>query len=162
MKNLSTKTTFVLICLLTILSCSDDESESVPKCLETNITVLIDGELQTFYAISRGISLTSNGYELVLGFYSSDEILLETQDIIIFLPYKKTGEHIIDSLYFKQYKNTTNFEGVIVNNELQSDVTINTNSCFSGAFKGKLNDGIKDITIESIQVNYLYDAPFDN
>jgi hypothetical protein len=54
---------FIMLSLI-VMSCSGDES--TPKCQETNIVVSINGELLTFEAISRGISLTSDGYELTL------------------------------------------------------------------------------------------------
>lgn len=158
MTNYKIVTRFFPLLLLITMSCSDNES--VQKCQETNITILIDGELQTFEPISRGILLTSNGYELTLGFYRRVESPLVEQNILITLPYKKTGKNIIENLFYTQYKNSIYFEGDIINDELQSNVTKNTNSCFSTTFNGKLNDGIQDIIIESIQVSYQYDEPF--
>jgi hypothetical protein len=141
------------------LSCSDDEN--IQKCQETNITVSINGELLTFDAISRGIVLTSKGYELTLGFYRRDEVPLREQNILITLRYKKTGKNIIENLFYTQYQNSIYFEGNIAQEELQSDVTKNTRSCFSTALSGSLNDGTQDIMIESVNFSYLYDEPFD-
>ena len=148
---------FIILSII-VMSCSDNES--TPKCQETNITVLIDGELLTFQAISRGISSTSDGYELTLGFYRRDEIPLREQNILITLRYKKTGKNIIENLFYTQYKNSIYFEGNITQDDLQSDVIRNTSSCFSTTLSGSLNDGTQDIMIESVNFSYLYDEPF--
>ena len=141
------------------MSCSDDDT--IQKCQETNITVSINGDLLTFEPISRGIVLTSDGYELTLGFHRRDEVPLLVQNIIITLRYKKTGKNLIENLFYTQSKNLIHFEGNIAQDKLQSNVTINTRSCFSATLSGSLNDGTQDIAIESINFNYLYEEPFD-
>jgi hypothetical protein len=145
--------------LFIVTSCSDNEISN--KCEQTNITILIDGELLTFEAISRGILLTSNGYKLTVGFNRRVESPLVEQNILITLPYKKTGKNIIKNFFYSQYKNSVYFEGDFINGELQSNVTKNSKSCFSTTFNGKLNNGTQDIVIESVKVSYQYQEPFD-
>jgi hypothetical protein len=46
-----------LLLLLTVLSLSCSKEDNNDVCLETNISMVINGELQTFQATGRGIDL---------------------------------------------------------------------------------------------------------
>ena len=49
------------------MGCSKDDEHQV--CREPNITMIVDGELQTFQALGYGIDLEGNGHRLELYFH---------------------------------------------------------------------------------------------
>ena len=159
MKKTTISITIALLLLVTFISCSKDNDE--PVCLETNITMKINGELQNFQAIGRGIDLRQNDYELSINLDRRSDSPFREQTFYISLPYKKTGINIFEKIIYHQYINNTLFEGDFVNGELQSKVITNTNKCFYATFSGKLNDGNQEVNITEGSISYQYESPFD-
>lgn len=162
MKNkISIISVFLLVFCFVFSSCSDDNSE--PPCLETNVSMVINGELQNFYVLGRGIDLRQNGYELSLSFdRRNNEIPLREQGISIVLPYKKTGANLIESFYYHQYFDGVSFDGDFIDGEFESEVFVNRNTCFYATFSGKLNNGNQEIVITDGIISVEYDPPFEN
>lgn len=151
---------FLVILLLTFFSCSKDDD--VQKCMETNVVMTINGDEQSFQALGRGISLRPEGYELSLSFYRSTDNPLKEQNIVLILPYKKTGKNIIQHIYYSEYMNGEFFEGDFVNDELQMNVIKNTALCFYATFSGVLMKEGEEIVIENGIISYLYEDSFDD
>ena len=149
---------YVFIFLL-FVGCSKDDEPQV--CRETKVTMLINGELQTFEAIGRGIDLEENGYRLHLNFGSYEINPLVEYSFSIVLRYKKTGENIIEKVNYNQYVNNTGFSATLNQNEIQSYVETNTSWCFNGTFSGTFNDGNQQITISDAKISYTYNESFD-
>ncbi len=151
----------VLIILLSIVftACSDDDKG--PVCLETNITMKINGESQSFEASGYGIILTQNGYILDIhsGRYSNTPY--SEQSFSILLPYKKTGVNVIEQFIYHQYMDNISFDGDFMNGEFESNVITNNKSCFYATFSGKLNDGNQEVIITEGKLSYKYENPFD-
>ena len=159
MKNTTYKTilTFLIVCLF---SCSnDDDKEQV--CLETNVTMNVNGESQSFQAIGRGIDLRENGYELHLNLDRRSNDPFREQGIAIILPYKKIGENIIEQFIYHQYIDGIAFDGDFLDGEFESNVITNTSKCFYATFSGVLNDGNQEVIITNGSLSYEYEEPFD-
>ena len=155
------------IYLLSFFSClllqSCDKDDKVPDCIATNVSMIVNGELQTFQALGRGIDLTNDGYVLSLNLdRRNNEILLREQTFYIQLPYKKTGKNIIKNCDYHQYVNGISLDGDLVNSDFQSDVIINRNTCFYATFSAKLKDGNKEVIITDGKISYTYENPFED
>jgi len=143
------------------ISCSVDENAQ--NCLETSVTMVVNGEMQTFEANAYGVDLNGNqGYTLQINLYRGSNNPFREQGIVILLPYKKTGENVIKNFNYHQYINGVAFNGDFINGEFQSKVITNSNSCFYATFSGKLNDGNQEVIITDGKVSYQYETPFDD
>lgn len=152
----------ILLFLLTLglTSCSkDDDSQQV--CMETSVTMTVNGELQEFQALGRGIDLRQNGYLLQLNLDRRSTDRSREQTMVIRLPYKKTGENIIEEFLYRQYINGISFSGDLINEDFQSHVTTNTRNCFYATFSGKISDGNQEVIFSDGIVSFKYEPPFD-
>ena len=159
MKNFLSITLLCIFLSVNFYSCSDDDKEIV--CSQTNVTITINDEVKNFQAIGRGIDLRANGYELQINLYRSESDPFIEESISIKLPYKRTGENIIEQFQYNQYMNGVFFSGDFLNGEFQSNVISNTNKCFSATFSGVLSDDNQEVIITDGQITYQYDEPFD-
>lgn len=150
---------FFLVSILTIFSCSKDDDGQA--CMQTNTTLTVNGEVQSFQAIGRGISLRPNGYELSLNFYRNATDSSGDQNIALILPYKKTGKNSVEHFYYSQYLDQSYFQGDFTEGDFQINVLKNTSECFYATFSGKLTDGENQITIEQGTISYTYEESFD-
>lgn len=152
-----------LSAIITFSSCNKDDGDKdeTASCQETEITMKVNGELLTFYAYGRGLDLRADDYELSLNFGRDQQNPVEEQRLNLYLPYKATGENIIEQFQYSQYINKTFFSGDFVNGELQSKVITNTENCFRMTFSGKLSDGTQEVVITEGKISYTYDEPFD-
>lgn len=96
--NLLTLITLFAI-VFTTSSCSNDDDDNQP-CYATDVTMTINGEVQSFQAIGRGIDIREDGYELHLNFYRSSSNPFSEQNITIKLPYKARGENIFEAFLY--------------------------------------------------------------
>lgn len=160
MKKITYKTilTLLIVCLF---SCSNDD-DNEQDCMETNVTMNVNGESQSFQAIGRGIDLRENGYELSLNLDRRSNDPFREQGITIILPYKKNGENIIEQFIYHQYIDGISFDGDFLNGEFESNVITNTSKCFSATFSGVLNDGNQEVIITNGNLSYEYEEPFDD
>lgn len=159
-----------IICLLLILpnffilsSCSeDDETETCPQT--ENISMKINGELKQFEISGWGIDLNNNKPGHTLSIQIFNGVINPRQDsysITLKLPYKKTGTNSIEELNYFRVQNASSYEGNLVLGQLQSEVTVNKNTCFSATFSGRaIIDGNEIIITEGI-INHIYKDPFD-
>lgn len=151
---------FLFISIL-FLSCSNDDKSQ--PCMVTNVSMLVNGELQTFQALGRGIDLNADGsYTLQLKFYTSSNDPFREQSISLILPYKKTGTNVIDNFIYHQYIDGVSFDGDFLNGTFQSKVITNRKTCFYATFSGTINDGNQEVIITDGKVSYEYEIPFDN
>lgn len=154
--NLSLRLLFLFFPIL-FLSCSDDDSPR--PCEVTEISMKVNGELQIFESIGRGIDLRPNGYVLQLNFYRNSEDV--EQNLVLRMPYKKTSHNVIDELLFTQFKDGDYIEGDLVNNDFHSKVLINRSTCFYATFSGQLDNDGEQIVITDGKLSWEYDEPFD-
>ncbi|MDR6763879.1 hypothetical protein J2Y38_004103 [Flavobacterium sp. 2755] len=155
---------FFSLLAIVAFSCNkdDDNKERALDCQPTNISMKINGELQTFQAIGYGIDLISEGYVLHLNGARRSNDPLKEQGIAIILPYKKTGQNVIKNFFYHQYINEVSFDGDFTEGEFQCNVKINRKSCFLATFSGKLSDGKQEVIITDGIISYQYEDPFDN
>jgi len=151
---------FLLIITL-LFSCNNDDTEET-VCSGTHITLTINGEKQYFQAVGRGITLTNNGYVLEINLHRSIGYLTSySEQIYLSLPYKQTGENIIEEFkYLKQAQNEV-IQGDFLDYTFNSFVTTNTATCFEASFSGVLNDGVNEVIITDGYIRYKYEDPFD-
>lgn len=160
MKKIIQETIILNLIIVSLFSCAnDDKNEQI--CLETNVTMTVNGESQSFQAIGRGIDLRENGYELQLNLDRRSNDPLREQGIAIILPYKKTGKNIIKQFIYHQYIDRISFDGDFKTGEFESNVITNTNKCFYATFSGTLNDGNQKVIITEGKLSYQYETPFD-
>ena len=155
------KKVLVIFLLISIISCSSDDNEVEEVCMETNVTMTIDGEIQNFQAVGRGISLRSNGYELSINLDRRSNNPFREQGVAIILPYKKTGENIIEKFIYHQYIENIAFDGDFIDGTLYSSVITNTNKCIHITFHGSLVVDNQEVIIENGDLSYKYEDPFD-
>jgi hypothetical protein len=153
---------FFISVIVLLSSCSKDDSKSDENasCQETKITMLVNGESQSFHAYGRGIDIRSDGYELSLNFGREEQNPYQEQSIVLHLPYKATGQNIIEQFIYSQYKDNTLFRGDFLEGELQSNVITNTKNCFRMTFSGKLSDANQEVVITEGKISYTYEEPF--
>ena len=132
------------------------------NCQPTNISMVVNGKPQTFQALGYGIDLRSEGYVLHLNGDRRSSDPLREQGIAIILPYKKTGENVIEKFIYHQYIDNIAFDGDFTDEEFKCNVMINRNSCFFATFSGKLNNGNQEVIITDGIISYQYNEPFDN
>ena len=151
-----------LIIAFTLSSCSDDDEKKPEPCLATNVTMVVNGELQSFQAQGRGIDAMQDGYRLSINLDRRSNDPYREQTIYIILPYKKTGQNIIQEFHYRQYINGVAFEGDFLDGTFECNIITNRNTCFYATFSGKLNDGNQEIIITGGKLSYQYETPFDN
>lgn len=152
----------MLLLTLLSLSCSKEDNNNV--CLETNVSMVINGELQTFQTTGRGIDLNpgGNGHTLRIWLYRGTSNPLVEQSILIILPYKKTGNNILENFMYNQYAIGTTFDGDFSNGTIESKVITNSRTCFYATFSGTFNDGNQEFVITDGKLSYQYETPFEN
>lgn len=153
-----------LFCLFLFNSCS--EEEEVQLCPQTeNISMKINGQEMEFTAMGWGIDLDRDDTGHTLHVQIFNGTLYPQQDswsLTLFLPYKKTGNNIIEKIHYFRVPNATPIEGYFYPGDLQSKVTINTSNCISLTFSGRIViDGNETIITEGI-IDHVYPYPFDN
>lgn len=150
----------LIILLITFNACSSDD-DNVPVCYDTNPVITINGQVQAFQAIGRGIDIRPIGYELSINLDRRHNMPYREQSVSIKLPYKQTGENIIEAFNYSQYIDDISFSGDFLDGEFQSNVITNTNECIYATFSGVLSDGNQEITITNGILKYTYQNPFD-
>lgn len=151
--------------LIILNSCSDDDDD-VQTCPQTEVaTMKINGELMQFDIFGRGIDSNNDGSGHTLSLYLVTGVYQPQQDtyaITLILPYKKTGTNIIEAFNYFRVQNATSEESnFIVQGELESNVILNTNTCFSATFSGSSIVNGTEIIITEGTIQHVYDDPFD-
>ena len=149
---------FIFIIFL-LVGCSKDEDPQV--CRDPSITMIVNGELQTFQVSGYGIDLEQNGHRLQLYFQRSQAEPYFEQSGFITLRFKKTGENIIEKINWHQYKLGDNFDAELSQPDIQSNVETNTEWCFYGTFSGTFDDGNQQITVSDAKLSYIYNEPMN-
>ncbi len=155
------QTLLLAICITLAVACSKEDNET-NACRPTNVTMKVNGELQSFQAMGRGIDMGGSGYTLSLVLDRREMDTFREQGVAISLPYKKTGDHVIEHFNYHQYINSTSFDGDFINGDFTSKVITNTRTCFYAEFSGKLSDGNQEVIITEGKLSYEYEEPFDN
>jgi hypothetical protein len=150
---------FFSLCI-SLTTCKKDDA--TPACQETDVTMTINGEKQTFQATGRGIDMMGSGYRLSINLDRRDDNPFRQQTAVIYLPYKKTGKNVIQHFIYSQYINNVPFDGDFTDGEFECDVITNTRFCIYATFSGKLNDGNQEVMITDGKLSYQYETPFDN
>jgi hypothetical protein len=95
--------------------------------------------------------------QIVAGVFSPSQ---DSYSISLKLPYKKTGNNIIEEFYYFRVQNTTALEAYFVPGEFQSNVTVNTKNCISLTFSGSAIIDGNEIFISEGIINHVYSDPF--
>lgn len=153
----------IFVSLPILNCCSDDDSQTCPQ---TEIASMeINDELKQFDINGWGIDLDNDGTGHTLSLWLMTGVLQPQQDtyaITIKLPYKQTGNNTIEELnYFRVQNGTSSEIDFVAQGELESNVIINTNSCFSATFSGSVLLNGNEIIIEDGIVEHIYDEPFE-
>lgn len=154
----------LFVSFLLLNSCSKND-EALPCPQTENISIKINGEEMQFQIMGWGIDLDRDGSGHTLSLMVVNGVFSPAQDsysITLKLPYKTTGENIIEELRYFRVQNASSVEGVLAPANLQSRVNVNTNTCISLSFSGSaVIDGI-EIVISNGIINHVYADPFDN
>lgn len=148
-----------------ILNCCSDSDDS-QTCPQTEIASMeIDNKQKQFDINGWGIDLDNDGTGHTLSLWLMTGVLQPQQDtysIIIKLPFKQTGNNIIEEFNYFSVQNGTSSEiNFVDQGELVSNIMVNTNSCFSATFSGSVMLNGNEIFIEDGIVEHIYDEPFD-
>jgi hypothetical protein len=166
---MKTKNQNIIFLIITILfiSCSNDEKskkndEDTQNCKEINISMVVNGEKQTYYVNQSGISLNSDGgYTLEIKMDRQENSDLRgKQGIDIILPYKKIGVNVIKNFIYHHYTDNFRIDGDFVTGEFQSVVVTNKNTCFYATFSGKLKNGNQEVIVTDGSISYQYYPSF--
>ncbi len=156
---------FILTGLILLNSCSSDDDNSNPCPQSEIISMKINGELKQFEVNGWGIDLDNDGSGHTLSLWLFTGVLQPQQDsyaITLKLPYKNTGTNIIEEfIYFRVQNGTSAESDFVIEGELESNVVVNTNSCFSATFSGSAIVNGNEIVITDGIVEHIYDEPFD-
>lgn len=151
--------------LIILNSCSNDDDNNNACPQSKTIAMKINGELKQFEVNGRGIDLDNDGSGYTLSLWLFTGVLQPQQDsyaITLKLPYKSTGGNIIEEFNYFRTQNGTSVESdFVAQGELESNVIVNTNSCFSATFSGSAIVNGNEIVITNGIVEYIYDDPFD-
>lgn len=151
---------FVII-LFSLISCSNDDSVQ-QVCLENTADLKINGESQSFSVEGYGINSRENGHVLFLNLARRTNDPYIEQFINIRLPFKMTGNNIIEQFAYRQISiDGVLFNGNYVNGEFESRVITNTDNCFYATFSGKISGGNQEIIITDCIISREYRTPFD-
>ncbi len=162
MKKLN-KILIVFFSLFILISCS--EEEKMPNCsLVEKISMKINGELKEFEYRGRGIVLIKEG-TYILDFSISAGVFNPIQDsygLYLELPYKKTGTDLIQKFSYSRIKDTDSIDvDFIQDGELESEITVNTNSCLGIKFSGRVMINNQEVIITDGVINHIYDEPIE-
>lgn len=150
---------------LPIFNCCSDDDDS-QTCPQSEIASMeINDELKQFDVNGWGINIDNDGtghtlsLQLMTGVFQPQQ---DTYAITIKLPYKQTGNNIIEEFNYVRVQNGTSSEiDFVTQGELESNVIVNTNSCFSATFSGTVILNGNEIIIKDGIVEHIYDEPFD-
>ncbi|MDT0689159.1 hypothetical protein RM549_05145 [Salegentibacter sp. F188] len=148
--------------ILILNSCSEDDAQPCPQT--EVISMQINGQVKQFHIDGNGIDLDRDGSGHTLSLWLSTGVFQPQQDsyaITIKLPYKKTGTNIIEKFNYFRVQNGSSAESDFVEGELQSEVIINTNSCFSATFSGRTIVDGNEIVITEGTITHIYNEPFE-
>ncbi|PKD17304.1 hypothetical protein APR41_18575 [Salegentibacter salinarum] len=156
----------IFVSLPILNCCSDDDDDDSQTCPQTEIASMkINGELKQFDVNRWGINIDNDGtgHTLALGLMTGVfQPQQDTYAITIKLPYKQTGNNIIEEFIYLRVQNGTSSEiDFVAQGEIESNVLVNTNSCFSVTFSGSVMLNGNEIIIEDGIVEHIYDEPFD-
>jgi hypothetical protein len=156
---------FIFTWLILLNSCSSDDDNSNPCPQSQIISMKINGELKQFEVNGWGIDLNNDGSGHILSLWLFTGVFQPQQDsyaITLKLPYKNTGTNIIEEFsYFRVQNGTSAESNFVIEGELESNVVVNSNSCFSTTFSGSTIVNGNEIVITDGIVEYVYDEPFD-
>ena len=152
----------IVISLLVLNACSNDSDEQ--NCPENEVASMkINGEEMDFHVSGWGINLDNDGtghtleVQLTAGEFSTQQ---DSYSVTLKLPYKKVGNNIIEDIYYLRVQGAASDEGDFLQNELQSKVTVNRNTCISATFSGSaIIDGNEVIISDGI-IKHVYADPF--
>lgn len=155
----------ILINLILLNSCAKDSEDNRDQPCPKNeiVSMKINGEVRQFEVIGRGIDLDNAGsghtlhLNLFTGVFSPQQ---NSYAITLKLPYKGIGNNIIKEIGYLRVHNATSIEGDFLQGQLQSEVKVNSNTCFSATFSGSAIINGNEIIISEGIINHIYDDPF--
>ncbi len=151
---------FCLVLFAVTISCSsDDDNETAPlPCPVFNVSFIQDGEAVEFTQSGFGLSLRQDGYDLELYFGSTDNSNgVTSRNLSISVTYGATGTNVIDELAYSQNSNTGRISTDLVNESFQTEVLINSDTCFSATFSGSIDLGNEQVVITNGIMNVQYE-----
>ena len=104
---------------------------------------------------------SESGQTLIIDLFNG--ILQPKQDsyaIKFRVPYEKTGSNLIREMRYFRVQSPTSITGNFEQGQLQSNVTMNTNTCLSATFSGSAIFEGKEIVISEGIINHIYIYPF--
>lgn len=147
----------ILISFLFLNSCSKEE-DSLPCPQTENISMKINGEEMQFRAMAWGIVQEPTlELEIAAGVFAPQH---NSWSLSLKLPYKKTGNNLIEELLYTRVINSTTVQGYFEPGDLQSQVTVNTKNCISLTFSGRIVIDGNEIVITDGIINYVYPKAF--
>lgn len=149
---------------ITLIACShDNNQEVVSQCTPTNVSMVVNGELQTFQAYGRGIDIAENGYILSINIDRRNFGSTNEQGVYLQLPYKRTGKNLIEHFIYHQYVDNVVLDGdFVTDGNFTSEILVNRETCFLATFSGTLTDGNQEVEITNGVLSYTYETPFTN
>lgn len=148
-----------LIILIVLVGCSKDDEQQ--DCRDPSITMVVNGELQTFQVLGYGIDLEGNGHRLELYFHRFQAEPYLEQSGFVTLRFKETGANIIEKIYWHQSVDGYTFDAEISQSVIQSYVETNNAWCFYGTFSAVFNDGNQQINVTDAKLSYIYNEPMN-
>lgn len=147
----------ILISFFFLNSCSKEE-DGLPCPQTENISMKINGEAMQFRAMGWGIGQDETlELQIAAGVFSPEH---NSWTLSLKLPYKKTGNNIINELHYSRVNNSTTLQGYFEPGDFQSQVTVNTKNCVSLTFSGSIVIDGNEIVITEGIINYVYPKPF--
>lgn len=125
----------------------------------------INGEEKQFSVSGWGINLDNDGTGHTLEVQLTSGVISPQQNsysVTLIMPYRKTGNNIIEDLHYLRVDGATAIEGNFTQAGLQSKVTVNRNTCISTTFSGSATFDGNEVTITDGIIQHVYADPFEN
>ena len=147
--------------IITTIGCSNEATNQ--NCPDSDyIVAKVNGENLVFSVTGRSIDLNNEGGHTLKIFLGSGVHypVQDSYDITIQLRYKKTGSNVIDKIIYQRVGDGLNISTELDKTQIESRITVNKNTCFSGTFSGSTTVDGNAISIIDGVVEHNYEEPF--
>lgn len=150
----------LLLFMFILASCSGNDDNESAICIPTSMSMIINGESVEYNVSGTGIDWDWSRQKHILdqSFYYSSSSLGEST-ISYSVPHKLKGKNVFETFVFRTYLNGSYIEINLLNEDFESEVITNSNTCLYAVFSGKFTLNNQEIIITEGKASFIFENP---
>lgn len=150
---------FLIICLV-FASCSGNDDEESVICIPNSMSMNINGGLVQFDESGTGINWDRERKIHILdqSFYYNSDAFGESY-ITYSVPHRVKGKNVFETFVFQTYLNGSLIEINLLNEDFESEVITNSDTCLYAIFSGKFTVNDQEIIITDGKASFIFENP---